>query len=55
MHKIAHGFLDFLFATPTALGFAIMLSRFSNSGVIPGFANMSFEEPLLTMNCVRRL
>ncbi len=44
MYKIMHGLLDFpwdvVFADPPALGVAVILSRFTNSGVKPVTANM---------------
>ncbi len=43
-YKMVHGLHDFpcdaVFAPPPALGFAVMLSKFTNSGVKPGVANM---------------
>ncbi len=38
MYKIARDILDF--AAPPAIGFVVMPSRFTNSGVIPGVSDM---------------
>ncbi len=53
MYKIRHGLLDFprdaVFVAPPALGFEVILSRFTNSGVRLVVANMrsAFESSLL--------
>ncbi len=61
MYKIMYGLLGFpsdtVFAAPFALGFEVILSRFTNSGVTPVAANTrsAFELSRTGTNCQRRL